>query len=191
MNDIYLFSLCSPDARFPKRRDWYLRINKERLSQLSNVFDSVRSTLDLKFGYNRHFFNQHTGEPTSDMAKIFHPSVLSGFWITTALDLFNKYGEIFIGKSGQMFPARPDSFIIHSEKSSPVMEFPKTDVNEYITILQWAGGKHFYLESSIGRIFSKPKYNTFSEAYDEAVKIVDPSKITTDSAKVGKKFLDI
>lgn len=187
-DDVYLFSLCSPDARFPNQRDWYLRITWDKIHQIAQVFDRMQPVLDLRFGYNRHYFNQATGEPASDLAQIFHPTMLSAGWLTTAFGLFSKYEELFVGSRGQMFPARPDTFIIHSEKSSPVMEFPKGDTKEYITINQWEGGAHFYLESSIGRIFPEPKYDNFSDAYDAALKVTDSSRISVEGGRKGKRF---
>lgn len=181
-NKFYVFALCSPDSRYPGNTDWYLKVTKEDRNIISDFFENFVSMLQVKFGYNPHYFNQHTGEPAFDYANFFHPTILSGRWILSALDFLEKYETIFIGNKGQMFPANPSTFILHSEKSSPVLAFPTIDPKEYITIAMWKDGKHFYLESSIGRVFSKAKYDTITDANTEASRYVDKKRIRYNSS---------
>jgi hypothetical protein len=181
----YRFCLCSPDKRFPNERAWYLKINEASQEQIVEVFDRLKPSLELKFGYNHHFFNQHTGEPSSDMAIIFHPTILGGYWISNAIDLYEKYQVLYVGEKGQMFPPKPETFIVHSEKVYPSLQFPTISPTESIIITKWKDGRHYYLESSIGRIFSEPRYYTYREAFEEASQYVDANRISTDESKTG------
>jgi len=181
----YIFALCSPDKRFPKMREWYLRIDKESQSQIAEVFSRLNSSLELKFGYNRHYFNQHTGEPSSDMSMIFHPMILGAHWMTLAIDLYTEYGVLYVGTSGQMFPPDPEKFIEHGVKSSPQLQYPTVVPNEYIIITKWQNGRHYYLESNIGRIFSEEKYDSYDAAFAEALKYIERKHISYREDKKG------
>lgn len=176
-NKVYVFVLCSPDSRFPNYKDWYLKITKESKYILKEFFESFKSMLQIKFGYNPHYFNQQTKEPAFNLAPIFHPTILSAEWIVCAVNFLDKYNVLYIGNKGQMFPPNTGSYIVHSEKSSPVLTFPTTDINESIKIQVWKNGKHFYLESSVNRVFSKAKYDSFNLAYEEASKYVNETSI--------------
>lgn len=173
----YFFALCSPDKRFPLVRNWFLKIIEEDRSQVSTVMESLKSALDLKFGHNRHYFNPQTQEPASELTHIFHPTVLTGYWIIGAIDLLDRYGVVYISENGSMFPPDPDKFIEHSIISSPVLVFPIRVPNEHIRVHKWPGGTHFYLTSTINRIFPKPKYMTMQEAVNDALLYVDRDKI--------------
>ena len=176
-NKVYVFSLCSPDARYQKHKSWYLKVTTETKYIINEFFDMLVNMLHVKFGFNPHYFDQKTNKPKFDMAILFHPSVLGNQWVSCANDFINKYGVVYIGYNGQMFPPINGKYIIHSEISSPVLKLPIVDIDELIYILMWKGGNHFYLKSSINRIFSKVKYNSFNEAYEEASKYVDKRKI--------------
>jgi len=182
-DDVFIFALCSPDKRFPQHRDWYLKIENENKHQISIAFDSLISLLELKFGHNPHYFKVDTKEPVSDMCMIFHPYILGAYWLNNIIELLIKFGVVYISINGSFFPPVPDSFVEYSTISSPVLSFPTIDIKESIMVTQWKDGSHFYLESSINRIFPSSKYHSFDSAYQEALKYVDPSKIIVDKYK--------
>jgi hypothetical protein len=169
----YTFVLCSPDARFPDYKDWYLKLTDPK--QIGDMHDMLTKVLDSKFGKDPHLFNQKTGEPVSSIAPIFHPSVLGAHWITTAISMFQQHGVVYVGALGQMFP--PVNFVIHTELEKAKLAFPTEDNSEIITITKWKDGLHYYLSSNKGRIFEVSRYSNYDSAFKEAKRHVGTKRI--------------
>ena len=182
-NDVYVFALCSPDSRYPDQRNWYLKVTDEDKYMIPKFYEMFIVQQKFTYGQNPHHFNSKT-RTISDVAMLFNPSILAVHWITSVMKILSEFGVVYIGSKGQLFTPRPDAFVSHSEKSCPELSFPKQTGKELIKIFKWKSGSHFYITSSIGRIFTKEKFDTFQEAFNEASKHVSDDRIEFHRPKI-------
>lgn len=124
----------------------------------------------------------------SGMASYIHMSIESGESLLTAtprllakliedkIECVNKYGKIYINKSGGYFPHHSDDIKVLEEYiiNNDSIIFPSYSDAD-IKVVKWEGGKHYY--AYVGDIWVKPKdgrvkFNTSKEAEDEAKHMV-------------------
>jgi hypothetical protein len=130
----------------------------------------------------RYSKNPHFGKSVLDKG----PVELATRWLQTIEKMISQRLIVFVNENGGMFATKSIKSIellgaIHSEK----MAFPpryESIANRKIDIQRWYGGTHFYLQCQDKLVFSKEKYDSLSEARDEAELYALPQNIRLSDA---------
>lgn len=148
---------------------WYLVLRRGMMDKVMDLHRSAAIAMFLKFHHNPHLYNQKTWEPLNAESEFYNPVKLSAGWLQTAMNGLKQFGVIYIGTAhGVLFG---ENIEVLEERASEKFEWP-TDSKEGVTITvsSWPDGKHYYLTASNNQVFSKPKFDTLSQAMCEARK---------------------
>jgi len=164
---------------------WLLRVSD--FETADKVHNGVVHKLYQTIGGDPHNFRN--GIPVGPHSVILDPVSLGAKWLQTADRHLLSGKHFLVNKVGGIIP--PGRFNILDTFESENLVWPDTDDEEVITLSKWPKGKHWYLKSSTGRIFSPPKVDSHREAKEIAGRFV-----TKDRIKVARpnnsirRFLD-
>jgi hypothetical protein len=106
-------------------------------------------------------------------------------YVAGCIDLIEKYGTIYIQRSGGYFGHSSDIKIIKvTETVKFVWPSDKLTMKD-INISQWAGGKHWYVSTKDGQRVTDgdmDKFNTYKYAEEVAERFIKENSIVIDSA---------
>jgi hypothetical protein len=174
---MYTFVKVQCHPKIPSLTGWYLKISKgDMISysdfQLSMVAKIARQKIDPHI---------KTEKIPSWWMKLFSPLAQSKKWTEVTSFYICKHDLLFNKDGGWMF-FNPKYLL--ETCTSDILKFPEeTYKHEIITIKKWPQGKHWYLTSSVERIFVPEKHNTIKEARELAEQYVDPDHIRVDDTK--------
>lgn len=155
---------------------WYLVVDD--YDMLTKLHQSASVMLFQKFGQDPHLFDKGMA-PRTDGSVLYNPIKLGAGWLTSAIKGLTEYGKIYVNRNhGMLFG---NSIDVLEEKTSEKLHFPVEETHKEgvrIKISRYADGSHYYLNSNIGTVFSKHKFNTSGEAYEEAKRHAFESNIT-------------
>lgn len=160
--------------KYPELKCWYLEISPKTSEHIETVHQALTIHLFLEAGIDPHW------DKRVDDAPFLHPIVLGANYLECLIRKVMHNGlTVLVNKNGGWIP-KDDSINILETKVKNCFIFP-VDVpeslkSEHISISQWPNGKHYYLKSNRGRIFSPHKFDTFQEAFDAALKTGVPKE---------------
>jgi hypothetical protein len=135
------------------------------------VHKGVTGLYFFKFGMDPHI------QADEDHKYHYNPIRLAALWLQS-IERFLMAGEtILVNSNGGIMPMH-DTIILETVHSDD-LHWDDRFEEEQITICQWPQGKHWYLASSKHRLFVPAKYNTYTEAYREALHYVPADHICT------------
>jgi hypothetical protein len=158
---MFEFVHCRPDPRFDQSC-WYVVVRSGDQEVFEAVHRGVCHMLYKKFDEDPHWgkdpFNR----------GIMNVSFLGGKWLEGIEILFFRYGAALVGLRGGMIWPQPASQTLAQVRRRKLI-WP--DVDETIVISRWPRGRHWYLSSPEGIVFSPHKFNTLKVAKDHASRI--------------------
>lgn len=105
-----------------------------------------------------------------------NPITLAAAWLKTATNCLEKHGVFYVNSVGGIY-AGPGVEEVLETSIREKLQYPSNRETR-ITLTTWPGGRHYYLESDTGLIFSREKYDTYAEAMAEALLHTSEEKIT-------------
>jgi len=129
-----------------------------------------------------HLTNAFNGKFALSDSKV-HEAVYTKFHANKIKYILNGMVLLFNINGG--FCVLNNTFQILDTIETEKFEFPVLNENpEKIIIHQWRGGKHWYLTSDRKREFETPKFNSLSNAYNEALKFTTIENISKEESKM-------
>ncbi|KKL95459.1 hypothetical protein LCGC14_1854360 [marine sediment metagenome] len=164
---------------------WLLRI--EDFDTAHEIHQSVCAKLYQTVGADPHNFRN--GKPVGPHSAFMNPVHLGAKWLQTADKFIIAKSHILVNKVGGIVP--PGRFTILDTFESETLQWPDTDETEKITLSKWPRGRHWYLKSSTGRIFSPVKMGSLKEAKEVAGRFVSKDRIKVARPDNSiRRFLD-
>ena len=162
----YKFLLCQPDKRFPDTQGWYLELRPGDLATLMEVHIGIARFYCAKFG------------PLTPEKLGCNPLDLTARWVSIVQQQLMADITLVIGSSGGWLPK--SDVVVVAERESDKLVWPTVIEGETITLKRWPGGIHWYLCSSVDRIFAPNKHRTYEAAYEAARVFVSEDCINGD-----------
>jgi hypothetical protein len=166
----YRFHLCQPHAKCPDLTGWYLEIRPDDAETVMKVHKGVAYLYFFKFGMDPHI--------QKDEVLRFHygPVKLAARWLQTVEHYLLRGEAILVNSNGGIMPLE-DAIILETVESDNISWNDRFD-DEVITLSRWPQAKHWYLSSSKHqRVFVPGKYDTYDEAYWEALRYVPADRL--------------
>lgn len=167
----YRFHRCQCHPKLPDLQGWYLEVRPDDAETVMRVHKSVTGLYFFKFGMDPHILEDE------DRKALYNPIKLAALWLQTVEHYLLNGDTILVNSNGGMMPLA-GSKILETVESDNIHWDDRHD-DERITISHWPRGKHWYLASNKHRLFVPDKYNTYTEAYHEALRYVPANRITT------------
>lgn len=166
---MYTFAEIKPSPKITDETAWYLEVERGNTDLLFTAWESATRKMFFQFG-----IDPHNRDPKNPNSYFYNIPRLGAGWMQTAERALAKNPAIYVNSRGGMIFGNVD---VVRKVQVERLAYPTKDKTAVVTIQKWAAGQHYYLTGPHQLVFPKDKYDTYEEAYQDALLFAEPENI--------------